>query len=147
MRASALVADVRREARRHRMTNATQKSPRDAPTVRVVREMRSLDADKSAARRELRTLDEDRIVVLRTMLERTPDELRVQGFNPETVYLVRQVQEVQRGIREQQERYTACCGSVRRTSSAAVTARSEDERAIPTHYAKPYEAQGLVVGP
>jgi len=87
------------------MTNATQKSPRDAPTVRVVREMRSPDADKSAARRELRTLDEDRIVVLRTMLERTPGELRAQGFNPETVDLVRQVRRIEREIREEHEQY------------------------------------------
>jgi hypothetical protein len=105
MRSSAFVADVRGEPKRHRMTNATQKPPRHARTVRVGREMRSPDADKSAARRELRTLDEDRIAMLRTMLERTPGELRVQGFNPETVELVRQVQEVQRDIREEQERY------------------------------------------
>ena len=88
------------------MTNATQRPPRDAHSARVVREMRSPDADKSAARRELRTLGEDRIVMLRTMLERTPGELRVQGFNAETVDLVRQVQEVQRGIRDEQERYS-----------------------------------------
>ena len=103
------------------MTNATQKPPRDAHAARVVRETRSPDADKSAARRELRTLGDDRIVVLRTMLERTPDELRVQGFNPETVDLVRQVQVVQRGIREEQER----CNRVLRERARTGTLRRD----------------------
>jgi hypothetical protein len=87
------------------MTNATQNPPRDAHTARAVREMRSPGADKSAARRELRTLDDDRIAVLRTMLERTPGELRAQGFNPETVDLVRQVRRIEREIREEHEQY------------------------------------------
>ena len=129
------------------MTNATQKSPRDAPTVRVVREMRSPDADKSAARRELRTLDEDRLVVLRTMLERTPDELRLQGFNPETVYLVRQVQETQRGIREEQTEYNRLLRERQADEQRRRHRKVGRRTSIPTHSAKPHEAQGLVVGP
>jgi hypothetical protein len=80
------------------MTNATQK-----PAPRRQGDTRSPDADKSAARRELRTLDADRIVVLRTMLERTPDELRVRGCDPETIDLVRQVQRIEREVREGHE--------------------------------------------
>ena len=80
------------------MTNATTAARRQ-------RKMRSTDAEESAARRALRTLDEDRIIVLRSMLERTPGELRVQGFNPEAVDLVRQIQRIERETREEHEQY------------------------------------------